>query len=87
MQFDIGINGDRKASAPKTASDYPFFHIRVVIRYDVMNNGLGTVDPNAFPTYNFVHCMTPYWPHTKRLEEPDTLVRNTRMISIIKRTR
>jgi hypothetical protein len=46
------------------------------VNYDVMNQGLGTVATNAFANYNFVHCMATYWPHTKRLEEVNTLLRD-----------
>lgn len=46
------------------------------VNYDVMNNGLGTVATNAFANYNFVHCMATYWPHTTRLTELNTLMRD-----------
>lgn len=46
------------------------------IRYDVMNNGLGIVETNAFSNYNLVHCMATYWPHTQRLQELNSLLRD-----------
>jgi fibronectin type 3 domain-containing protein len=46
------------------------------VRYDVMNNGLGIIPTNVYSSYNFVHFLATYWPHTKRLEEVETLLRD-----------
>jgi PKD repeat protein len=46
------------------------------IKYEVQTFGLGTVATNAFANYNFVHCMATYYPHTQRLIELSTLLRD-----------
>lgn len=46
------------------------------VNYDLLNNGLSIVETNAFSKYNFVHCMATYWPHTTRLTELNTLMRD-----------
>ncbi len=46
-------------------------------RYDVFNAGgdVSIIPGNAFAKTNFVHFMATYWPHTKRMEEMDQLLR------------
>jgi PKD repeat protein len=46
------------------------------VKYEVQTLGLGTVETNAFAKYNFVHCMATYYPHTQRLIELSTLLRD-----------
>lgn len=45
-------------------------------RYDVFRAGsdLKVVPADAFAKSNFVHFLATYWPHTKRVEEMDTLL-------------
>lgn len=46
-------------------------------RYDVFKAGgdLSIIPKDAFASSNFVHFMATYWPHTKRCEEMDRLLR------------
>lgn len=46
-------------------------------RYDVFKAGgdLSIIPADAFAKANFVHFMATYWPHTKRCEEMDALLR------------
>jgi len=46
-------------------------------RYDVFKAGgdLSIIPADAFKETNFVHFMATYYPHTKRVEEMDTLLR------------
>lgn len=46
-------------------------------RYDVAKAGgdVGIIPADAFANRNFVHFLATYWPHTKRVEEADQLLR------------
>jgi len=46
-------------------------------RFDVFKAGsdLSVIPADAFEKHNFVHFLATYWPHTKRLEEVDTVMR------------
>lgn len=46
-------------------------------RYDVFKAGgdLSIIPADAFAKANFVHVLATYWPHTKRCEEMDALLR------------
>jgi len=46
-------------------------------RYDVAKAGgdLSIIPADAFSKTMFVHFLATYWPHTKRVEEMDTLLR------------
>jgi len=46
-------------------------------RYDVFKAGgdLSIIPADAFAKTNFVHFLATYWPHTKRCQEMDTLLR------------
>jgi hypothetical protein len=46
-------------------------------RYDVFKAGgdLSVIPADALAKKNFVHFLATYWPHTKRMEEMDTLLR------------
>lgn len=46
-------------------------------RYDVFRAGgdLSIIPADVFSETNFVHFLATYWPHTKRIEELDTLIR------------
>lgn len=46
-------------------------------RYDVFKAGgdLSVIPADAFEKTNFVHFLASYWPHTKRVDEVDTLMR------------
>lgn len=46
-------------------------------RYDVFKAGgdLSVIPADAFKEKNFVHFLATYWPHTKRVEEVDDLLR------------
>ena len=48
------------------------------IRYDVFSAGgdLSVIPTNVYENYNFVHFLATYWPHTKRIEEFETLIRD-----------
>jgi hypothetical protein len=47
------------------------------VRYDVAKAGgdLSIIPADAFAQKHFVHFLATYWPHTKRVEEVDTLLR------------
>lgn len=57
-------------------SDYDL--LNAYIRYNVFGNGsdLSIVPGEAFDNHNLVHVLATYWPHTKRLEEVETLMRD-----------
>lgn len=46
-------------------------------RFDVFKAGgdVGVIPADAFDRANFVHFLTTYWPHTKRVDEMDRLMR------------
>ncbi len=46
-------------------------------RYDVFKAGgdLSIIPADAFKNKNFIHFLATYWPHTKRMEEMDDLLR------------
>ena len=48
------------------------------VRYDVFKAGgdLSVIPADAFAEKNIVHFLATYWPHTKRVEEVDQLLRN-----------
>lgn len=66
------MNGLARMEAKNSMYDFNSSYIK----YDVLNNGLSIVETNAFANYNFVHCMATYWPHTQRLIELNTLLRD-----------
>ncbi len=47
-------------------------------RFNVPKSGgdLSIIPVDVFEETNFVHFLATYWPHTKRIEELDTLIRN-----------
>lgn len=47
-------------------------------RYDVFNQGgdLSIIPADIYETRNFVHFLATYWPHSKRIDEVDQLLRN-----------
>ncbi|MDF3130787.1 leucine-rich repeat domain-containing protein [Kiritimatiellaeota bacterium B1221] len=47
-------------------------------RFDVPKSGgdLSIIPADIFEEVNFVHFLATYWPHTKRVEELDTLIRS-----------
>ncbi len=47
------------------------------VRYDVFGAGgdLSIIPADAFEQNRFVHVLCTYWPHSKRVEEVDTLMR------------
>jgi hypothetical protein len=44
-------------------------------RYDIPRKGFDSISADAFKDRNFVHVLGTYWPHTKRMEETDDLLR------------
>lgn len=64
-------NGLRKLSK----EDAKYEMLGSFVRYDIPRKGFESVEPDAFKEHHFVHVLGTYWPHTKRMEETDDLIR------------
>jgi hypothetical protein len=67
----------RSGLASLARQDKKYEMLSSYVRYDVFKAGgdLGVIPADAYKEKNFVHFLATYWPHTKRVEEVDTLLR------------
>ena len=67
------MNGFRRLEQENPKLKFPGTYAR----YDVFKAGgdLSAIPADAFEKSNFVHFLCTYWPHGKRVEETDTLMR------------
>jgi len=72
--FGLNIWGGLKALALK---DKKYEFIASYERFDVFRAGgdVSIIPADEFTKINFVHMLATYWPHTKRMEEVDELMR------------
>ena len=72
--FGLNLRGGLQSLARK---DKKYDLLSSYVRYDVFGaqGDVGIIPADVYKEKNFVHFLATYWPHTKRVEEVDTLLR------------